>query len=58
MDRQDRGQKHVCPDCATKYYDLKRPVIACPKCGAGPAVAKPRRARARAAAAIAEKRYP
>jgi hypothetical protein len=58
MNKLDRGLKHVCPDCATKYYDLKRPVIACPKCGAGPAAPKPRRARAKAAAAIAQKRYP
>jgi hypothetical protein len=40
----DRGVKHVCPDCATKYYDLKKEIVACPRCGA-----KPRAVRARAA---------
>jgi len=23
MNTSDRGLKHVCPECATKYYDLK-----------------------------------
>jgi uncharacterized protein (TIGR02300 family) len=31
---KDLGTKHVCFKCATKFYDLKRPVPACPKCGA------------------------
>lgn len=58
MNKPDRGLKHLCPECATKYYDLKKAVILCPKCGAKPAEPKPRRARARAAAALAVKRYP
>jgi DNA-directed RNA polymerase subunit RPC12/RpoP len=36
MNTSDRGLKHVCPECATKYYDLKREVVACPRCGAKP----------------------
>ncbi len=24
MNTSDRGLKHVCPECATKYYDLKK----------------------------------
>ncbi len=30
---KDLGTKHVCFNCATKFYDLKKPVPACPKCG-------------------------
>lgn len=37
MNAADRGKKHVCPECAIKYYDLKKSVVACPKCGAKPA---------------------
>jgi ribosomal protein L37AE/L43A len=40
MDTSDRGLKHVCPKCATKYYDLKKEVVVCPKCGAKPATSK------------------
>ncbi len=39
MNTSDRGLKHVCPECATKYYDLRREVVACPKCGAKPLAA-------------------
>jgi len=50
---RDLGTKYVCFKCGTKFYDLKKPVPACPKCGAdqreAPA-AKPTSARARAAA--------
>ena len=36
MNTSERGLKHVCPECATKYYDLKMKVVACPRCGAKP----------------------
>ncbi len=39
MNTSDRGLKHVCPECATKYYDLKKKVVACPRCGAKPRAA-------------------
>ena len=39
MNTSDRGLKHVCPECATKYYDLKKKVVACPRCGAKPPAA-------------------
>ncbi len=39
MNTSDRGLKHVCPACATKYYDLRREVVACPRCGAKPLAA-------------------
>jgi hypothetical protein len=40
MNRPDRGLKHLCPECATKYYDLRKAVVACPKCGATPLAAE------------------
>lgn len=40
MTKPDRGLKHLCPECETKYYDLKKAVVLCPKCGAKPAVGK------------------
>ncbi len=40
MNTSDRGLKHVCPECATKYYDLRKEVVACPRCGAKPLAAK------------------
>lgn len=36
MKTQDRGQKHICPKCAIKYFDLNKVVVACPGCGAKP----------------------
>ncbi len=45
MDPSLRGAKHACPECQTKYYDLKRPDHVCPRCGAKPAEPKPRRGR-------------
>lgn len=46
MDKPDRGKKHVCAECKTKYYDLKKKDAACPICGAKP----PERKAAKAAA--------
>ena len=34
MSRETRGQKHVCHGCHTRFYDLKKDPIICPKCGA------------------------
>ena len=50
---RDLGTKYVCYKCGTKFYDLKKPVPACPKCGADQReapVAKPTSARAARAA--------
>jgi len=44
MNRSDRGLKHVCTECMIKYYDLKKEVVACPKCGANPPAPRLRRA--------------
>ena len=50
---RDLGTKYVCYKCGTKFYDLKKPVPACPKCGAdqrAAPVAKATSARAARAA--------
>jgi hypothetical protein len=44
MNTIDRGLKHVCPACEIKYYDLRRKVVACPRCGAKPLAPKVSRA--------------
>lgn len=36
MPAKDLGTKHTCWKCGTKFYDLKKPAPACPKCGADP----------------------
>jgi uncharacterized protein (TIGR02300 family) len=54
---RDLGTKYICFKCGTKFYDLKKPVPACPKCGADQRdapVAKPTSARAARAAAAKE----
>lgn len=54
MAAKDLGTKHTCFKCGTKFYDLKKPVPVCPKCGAdqreSPAL-KPVPEKRRAAAA-------
>ncbi len=34
MPPKDLGTKHTCFKCQTKFYDMKKPVPVCPKCGA------------------------
>jgi len=49
---RDLGTKYVCFKCGTKFYDLKKPLPACPKCGADQReapTAKPGSSRARPA---------
>jgi len=31
--KPELGIKRICPNCGTKYYDLNRNPIVCPKCG-------------------------
>ena len=33
MDKAELGNKHLCNSCSTKFYDLKKEVPICPKCG-------------------------
>jgi hypothetical protein len=52
---RDLGSKYVCFKCSTKFYDLKKPVPTCPKCGAdqrdAPVIKPLSAAKQRAAAA-------
>ena len=34
MAKAELGNKHLCASCGTKFYDLKKEVPKCPKCGA------------------------
>jgi uncharacterized protein (TIGR02300 family) len=56
MPAKDLGSKHTCFKCSTKFYDLKKPVAICPKCGAdqreSPALKAPPERRSRAAKAV------
>ena len=33
MARPELGRKHQCQNCGTRFFDLNRSPIACPKCG-------------------------
>ena len=37
----DLGQKHGCFRCGTKFYDLRKSPVLCPKCGADQKEAPP-----------------
>jgi uncharacterized protein (TIGR02300 family) len=59
MPAKDLGVKHACWKCGTKFYDMKKPNPACPKCGSDPRAAPvvkppPAAERRKAAAAKAE----
>ncbi len=34
MSKPEWGAKRICPNCGTRYYDMRRDPITCPKCGA------------------------
>lgn len=40
MNLSQRGQKHVCAECETRFYDMGKKTVACPKCGGKPAEVK------------------
>lgn len=49
MAKPEWGLKRLCPNCGTRYYDMRHDPIVCPKCGAhfdAEAVVKTRRTRA------------
>lgn len=54
MAKPELGTKRHCPSCGTKYYDLNRTPILCPKCGTafvvGVAAVRPEKAKAVVAA--------
>lgn len=51
MSRPELGGKHQCQTCGTKFFDLNRDPILCPKCGAVFQALPLARAPARATAA-------
>jgi len=49
------GTKRLCPNCGTRYYDMRHDPIVCPRCGAAfdpEALLKTRRTRAVAPAVV------
>ena len=34
LDKAALGQRYICFECETKFYDLNRPEPTCPSCGA------------------------
>ncbi|MFZ9500208.1 MAG: TIGR02300 family protein [Beijerinckiaceae bacterium] len=51
MAKPELGSKRQCQSCSTKFFDLNRTPIVCPKCGATFTAAAATRAPARAAVA-------
>lgn len=57
MTKVEWGTKRICPNCGTRYYDMRRDPITCPKCGApfdAEFLVKTRKSRAVASAAVEE----
>jgi len=57
MAAKDLGIKYTCFKCGAKFYDLKKPIPACPKCGTDQReqpVAKPAGRRSAAPRAVEE----
>ena len=55
MTKVEWGTKRICPNCGTRYYDMRRDPITCPKCGApfdAEFLVKTRKSRAAAPAAV------
>lgn len=55
MAKAEWGMKRMCPNCGTRYYDMRRDPIICPHCGSPfdpEALLKTRRTRAAAAAPV------
>ena len=62
MAAKDLGSKYICFKCSTRFYDLRKPIPVCPKCGVdqreAPVVKAPSRKSAAAKAAELEKEAP
>src|ERR1700691_2080468 len=57
MMKAEWGTKRTCPNCGTRYYDLRHDPIICPKCGTAfdaEAVLKTRRVRVAAPVEVPE----
>ena len=59
MANTDLGEKHICPECGSRFYDLGKLPPTCPKCKTvvvgKPEAAKPKRAAAKPKPAPAKK---
>ncbi len=49
MAKPELGNKHQCQQCGTKFFDLNKNPVICPKCGAVQQIVSARAARAVAA---------
>ena len=61
MSKPEWGTKRICPNCGTRYYDMRRDPITCPKCGApfdAESLVRTRKTRAVAPAAVEEEVAP
>ena len=61
MAKPDLGSKHKCQNCGTKFFDLNKSPIVCPKCGETLTTAGPMATSSRAAArepAVVEEEEP
>ena len=58
MAKPELGAKHQCQNCATKFFDLNRDPIVCPKCGTTYQAVQLARAPVRAAAVVQEEADP
>ena len=50
MAKPDLGNKHKCQNCGTKFFDLNKSPVVCPKCGETQSSVGPAAAVSRAAA--------
>ena len=55
MAKPELGLKRVCVACGTKFYDLTRTPVTCPKCGTEQPAEQPRLRRPGGSAAAEEK---
>jgi uncharacterized protein (TIGR02300 family) len=58
MAKPELGNKRVCVACSTRFYDLNRQPVLCPKCSTEQPAEQPRMRRIAGNVALEEKRRP
>jgi len=58
MAKPELGSKRVCVACSTRFYDLNKQPVICPKCNTEQPTEQPRLRRAAGNVALEEKRRP
>ena len=58
MAKPELGSKRVCVACSTRFYDLNKLPVVCPKCSTEQPVEQPRLRRTSGNVALEEKRRP